>query len=66
MLYDFIVLFGQLGAASKEILCLPGNHRKLEPKSQLSFLNLSEGAEFGLHRLLCADALEGTDGCYWK
>ena len=28
----------------------------------VSNCQLSEGAEFGLHRLLCADALEGTDG----
>ena len=36
---------------------LPGNQRTYQAE-------LSEGAEFGLHRLLCADALEGTDGCH--
>ena len=36
---------------------LPGNQRSYQAE-------LSEGAEFGLHRLLCADALEGADGCH--
>lgn len=73
MLELFTLLFCFFGADRKNFCvcyCLfPWKSQnfgtQMEPSNcqyTVSNCQLSEGAEFGLHRLLCADALEGTDG----